>query len=283
MAGFVDCAKYSKDQAAQDAQIANIENQNKQQDSDINTLKRKDSEQDTEINNLKKKIAANENCCNTNKNSLTELAQVIMKPIVAKNPITGSGTSSSPLGLNLGEDFTTDSSGKLILNAVAPQQLGNTSLINNKYKLGFHTFTGRVESNNSAGSLGLPTDFYSESTELPMAKTWPEYKDAQNYDFNGYYIASGAELNVWVASGGTIWTISNDSGINNDGSLKDPNAWSKWQKLDNAGSVTDQMILKMQSQINSLATQVTSLSNTINSFVAIKDASGKTLLGYIKP
>lgn len=203
--------------------------------------------------------------------------------VSVKNPIMGDGSKANPLSLNLGEDFTTDSSGKLILNATAPQLLGNTSLISNQYKLGFHTFTGYVKSNNSEGSLGLPTDFHSDSLELPMAKTWSEYKESQNYDFNGYYIASGAELNVWVANNGSIWTISNDGGVNNDGSLKDPNSWGKWQKLDNAGGVTDQMTLKMQNQINSLAAQVTSLSNTINSFIPLKDASGKTILGYIKP
>ena len=185
-----------------------------------------------------------------------------------KGPITGNGKKDSPLGLNLTEDFVVDANGKLALNAVAPQNLGNTSLSDVKYKLGFHTFTGHVDTINRTGSLGLPTNVAGTEHELPMANTWESYTASQQYDFNGYYIASGNELNIWVAEGEAMWVISNDSGVNPDGTLKNPNAWYKWQKIDNAGAVTNEMIKKMQEQINALGASNTAQDSEINALKA---------------
>lgn len=185
-----------------------------------------------------------------------------------KGPITGNGKKESPLGLNLTEDFVVDANGKLALNAVAPQNLGNTSLSDVKYKLGFHTFTGLVNTDSRVGSLGLPTNFEGTEHELPMANSWESYSAPQNYDFNGYYIASGSELNIWVANGDSMWSISNDYGINPDGTLKNPTAWNKWQKLDNAGAVTNEMIKKMQEQINALGASNTAQDSEINALKA---------------
>ena len=181
-----------------------------------------------------------------------------------KGPINGNGKKDSPLGLNLTEDFVVDANGKLALNAVAPQNLGNTSIRDVKYKLGFHTFTGLVNTDSRVGSLGLPTNFEGTEHELPMANSWESYSAPQNYDFNGYYIASGSELNIWVANGDSMWSISNDYGINPDGTLKNPTAWNKWQKIDNAGAVTNEMIKKMQEQINALGASNTAQDSEIN-------------------
>ena len=185
-----------------------------------------------------------------------------------KGPINGNGKKDSPLGLNLTEDFVVDANGKLALNAVAPQNLGNTSFSDVKYKLGFHTFTGHVDTINRTGSLGLPTNVAGTEHELPMANTWESYAVNQQYDFNGYYIASGNELNIWVAEGEAMWVISNDSGVNPDGTLKNPNAWYKWQKIDNAGAVTNEMIKKMQEQINALGASNTAQDSEINALKA---------------
>lgn len=181
-----------------------------------------------------------------------------------KGPINGNGKKDSPLGLNLTEDFVVDANGKLALNAVAPQNLGNTSIRDVRYKLGFHTFTGLVNTDSRVGSLGLPTNFEGTEHELPMANSWESYSAPQNYDFNGYYIASGSELNIWVANGDSMWSISNDYGINPDGTLKNPTAWGKWQKMDNAGAVTNEMIKKMQEQINALGASNTAQDSEIN-------------------
>lgn len=185
-----------------------------------------------------------------------------------KGPITGNGKKESPLGLNLTEDFVVDATGKLALNAVAPQNLGNTSISDVKYRLGFHTFTGIVNTDSHVGSLGLPTNFEGTEHELPMANSWESYSAPQNYDFNGYYIASGSELNIWVANGDSMWSISNDYGINPDGTLKNLTAWGKWQKIDNAGAVTNEMIKKMQEQINALGASNTAQDSEINALKA---------------
>ena len=185
-----------------------------------------------------------------------------------KGPINGNGKKDSPLGLNLTEDFVVDANGKLALNAVAPQNLGNTSIRDVKYKLGFHTFTGLVNTDVREGSLGMPTNFEGAEHELPMANSWEEYTTRQAYDFNGYYIASGSELNIWVANGDSMWSISNDYGINPDGTLKNPTAWGKWQKIDNAGAVTNEMIKKMQEQINALGASNTAQDSEINALKA---------------
>lgn len=181
-----------------------------------------------------------------------------------KGPINGNGKKDSPLGLNLTEDFVVDVNGKLALNAVAPQNLGNTSIRDVRYKLGFHTFTGLVNTDVREGSLGMPTNFEGTEHELPMANSWEEYTTRQAYDFNGYYIASGSELNIWVANGDSMWSISNDYGINPDGTLKNPTAWGKWQKIDNAGAVTNEMIKKIQEQINALGASNTAQDSEIN-------------------
>lgn len=195
-------------------------------------------------------------------------------------PINGNGKKDSPLGLNLTEDFVVDANGKLALNAVAPQNLGNTSLSDVKYKLGFHTFTGLVNTDVREGSLGMPTNFEGAEHELPMANSWEEYTTRQAYAFNGYYIASGSELNIWVANGDSMWSISNDYGVNPDGTLKNPTTWGKWQKIDNAGAVTNEMIKKMQEQINALGASNTAQDSEINALKgkvkALEDKNNET-------
>ena len=197
-----------------------------------------------------------------------------------KGPINGNGKKDSPLGLNLTEDFVVDANGRLALNAVAPQNLGNNSIRDVKYKLGFHTFTGLVNTDVREGSLGMPTKFEGTEHELPMANSWEEYTTRQAYDFNGYYIASGSELNIWVANGDSMWSISNDYGINPDGTLKNPTAWNKWQKIDNAGAVTNEMIKKMQEQINALGASNTAQDSEINALKgkvkALEDKNNET-------
>lgn len=177
--------------------------------------------------------------------------------VFTKSPITGTGKSKDPLSLEISNDFVIDSSGKLALNAVAPKRFGTgSSLITNKYQLGFHTFSGNVNANAHTGMLGLPVDVRSQSKEQDKALEWDQYASDQEYDFNGYYIASSGEVSIWLANNQDHWYISNDSGVHPDGTLKNPNDWTKWQKLDNAGGVTDQMVTRLQEQINSLGNQV---------------------------
>ena len=50
--------------------------------------------------------------------------------------------------------------------------------------------------------------------------------------------------------------------------MKNPTAWNKWQKIDNAGAVTNEMIKKMQEQINALGASNTAQDSEINALKA---------------
>ena len=197
--------------------------------------------------------------------------------VFVESPIKGTGKRDNPLGLKISEDFYVDATGKLALNSVAPQDLGNTTFNNVNYKLGFHTFTGLIDSVARRGVLGLPLDIGSVAHEQNMSTAWTDFTVPQKYDFNGYYIASGNEVNVWVAHNDSVWTISNDSGVNPNGTLKDPTAWGKWQKLDNTPSVTSEMLKKLQEQINALGAANTAQDSEINALKAnLAALGGKT-------
>lgn len=109
--------------------------------------------------------------------------------------------------------------------------------------------------------------------------TQPSNETEEQYDYNGYYIASAGQVDVWlIGNENTAWKITNDYGLNTNGQLVNPNGWGKWQKLDNTSSVTNAMIRSMQDQINALNGLHI---QDIASKVRLVDASGKTVLGYI--
>lgn len=180
---------------------------------------------------------------------------------------TGLEAGLDGIGIKLGEGLTTDAQGNIIIDQnVAPETMN--SLDKGKYKAGFHTFSGL-----SDNTTGLPLDINSNENEQGSSPT-----PVAGYDYNGYYIASTHQVDVWLQGvNNTAWYIMNDAGINADGSLVDPTAWGKWQKLDNAGSVTNEMIKKMQEQINALSTGKVDKG----SLVRLTDASGTVTLGYI--
>lgn len=181
----------------------------------------------------------------------------------------GTGLEAGLDGINvkLGDGLTTDAQGNIIIDQNVPPET-MTSLDKGKYKAGFHTFSGL-----SDNTTGLPLDINSNEGEQGSSPT-----PVAGYDYNGYYIASTHQVDVWLQGvNNTAWYIMNDAGINADGSLADPNAWGKWQKLDNAGSVTNEMIKKMQEQINALSAGKVNKS----SLVRLTDASGTVTLGYI--
>lgn len=190
--------------------------------------------------------------------------------VFANTPITGEGTKTNPLGIALGDDFTI-SNGKIVLANNPPDKM--TSISNGTYKFGFHTFTG-----SSTNTVGLPIRINSDEHEQGML-TQPSNEAEEQYDYNGYYIASASQVDVWlIGNENTAWKITNDYGLNTNGQLVNPNGWGKWQKLDNTSSVTNAMIKSMQDQINSLNEKHT---QDIASKVRLVDASGKTVLGYI--
>lgn len=181
----------------------------------------------------------------------------------------GDGLEAAANGIKIkvGEGLKVDENGNLVVdNDIAPKRI--TSINNGEYNLGFHTFSGY-----SGSTTGLPLDINSEDKEQGMSPT-----PTGSYDYNGYYIASAGQVDVWLQGvDHTAWFIMNDAGVNPDGTLVDPNAWGKWQKLDNASSVTNDIINSMQNQLTSLARTKVDKS----SLVRLMDASGTVTLGYI--
>lgn len=200
--------------------------------------------------------------------------------VYVKAPITGNGLKTEPLELALGEGLEIKN-GKLDLANVAPKDLG-ANLRSAKYHYGFHTFTGAVDSVNQTGTLGLPIDFVSTAHEQHSANTYDAYQHPQVYDYNGYYIASGSEVNVWVSNNISTWYISNDAGVDSYGNLRNATAWTQWQKLDNAGSVTNEMIKSMQDQINGLNRDLNTANQEIRTLKAKNEESCKVPVKFLE-
>lgn len=171
--------------------------------------------------------------------------------VYVNGPITGDGTTNNHLGLNFNtDDFEVLADGSLTLKVKPPVTF---TTFDSNYKFGFHTFTGSSKYNGSIFVRGVPLDINAEVLEQDRALTADQQVDS-GYDFNGYYIASAVQLDVWLSGvDGTVWKITNDSGVNDDGTVKDSLAWGKWQKLDNNNNITNEMIKRLQDQVNSLS------------------------------
>lgn len=259
MAGFVDCGKYSKDQAE-------VNNRLDLLDKCCSDNNKKNTEQDAELKRIKDTaISADDRLLDKTgavgggKITLEKIKESIAGDVtIAVKPnsgLTGNGSKASPLGLNLGDKLIINSSGKLDINPnIPPETMTNIKHAN--YNIGMHYFTG-----SAGNTLGLPLSITSEEPEQAMRDSF----DPDNYDFNGYYIASGHQLDVWLQGvNNTAWYIMNDSGVNPDGTLKDPNAWGKWQKLDNPSSMTTEQVKRIQDTLNSLGTSSADLLKQIN-------------------
>lgn len=178
-----------------------------------------------------------------------------------ENPIKGDGTKANPLGIKLSEDFMVDANGDIALNNVHPKVL--SSVVNYNYPYGLHTFSGEINNHAKTGTIGLPPSWNSSEDTATMTKTYEDYQGTQNYDFSGYYISTDKELTLWVTNDGKTWSISNDYGVNADGTLKNPNGFGPWRKLDNVPSISNEIITKMQTQLNGLAKEVAKANTAI--------------------
>lgn len=175
---------------------------------------------------------------------------------------SGSGlqvTRTGDLQVKVGQDFAIDANGSLVLANNTPKTI--TNFIDGNFPYGFHAFTGRVSKHDRSGALGLPKVWSSEAPEQDRALTYEDYAVGTSYDYNGYYISSFNELNIWIVHDNTVFYISNDYGVNSDGTLRNANGWGKWQKLDNVAGVSTQMVNAMQNQINGLVSRVAALEN----------------------
>lgn len=203
--------------------------------------------------------------------------------IFANKPILGKGTKADPLKLALNSDqFNVNAAtGEVSLKPT------DSSLIKNLntgiQKVGYSTFYGYIGKARGDYVTGVPADINSTNATENATSEIAQLADGQAYDFNGWQIASPAQVDQYlVGTDQAVWHRVNDSGMNKDGTLVDPTNWSVWHRETNVTANVLQ-IEAMQKQVDDLTKRVAALEDLLSTFANLKDASGKVLLGAIKP
>lgn len=224
--------------------------------------------------------------------------------IFANKPILGKGTKAEPLKLALSDkDFVVNPvTGAVSLKPVNVTEITN---LNTGYpQLGYSVYYGIVNQEYKRYVVGVPPDIASTSESQPFTTSLSEVKANESYDFNGWQIASSVQVDQYlVGAGEVVWHRTNDSGMNPDGTLKNPNDWSQWRRETNV-NVSVVQLNALQKQVTDLTGRVETLENEasardkalakaveriaaledmLSKFNPLKDAAGKVLLGSIKP
>lgn len=203
--------------------------------------------------------------------------------VFANKPILGKGTKAEPLRLALSQrDFDVNpASGEVSLKAVRSQAV--TDLNNGVQVMGYSTFYGDVDKAQSLYVKGVPPAIAAEDALQNSTTQVSELKDGEKYDFNGWQISSPVQVDQYlVGVDNVVWHRINDVGMNEDGTFKDPNAWSKWSRETN-NTVSVVQLDALQRRVDNLEDRVAALEALLAGFVKLKDASGTELLGLIKP
>lgn len=104
----------------------------------------------------------------------------------------------------------------------------------NLKQLGISCFTGVFDAADADAAIGAPVKFGETNVEKSDAITAKEdITSGHQLDFTGWQVATGKEVHQYIYSrvGDGVqsgWVRSNDSGMNADGTLKNPNDWGKW-------------------------------------------------------
>lgn len=215
---------------------------------------------------------------------LKELAENGAK-VYAEKPIQGTGLKTDPLTLKLSKDFKVNPDGTLVLSGGVKEATSN--LNNGTGVMGMSTFYGVV--NNTNGNteyvVGVPTDIKSLDHQQTGTTAIGQLASGQNYDFNGWQIATPAQVDQWlIGEADSVWHRTNESGMNTDGSLKDPNNWGVWTRESNVNIPVQQFqkaiqdILALETLTSNLNQRLTAIENDI---VTLWDASGTVKLGRI--
>lgn len=203
--------------------------------------------------------------------------------VFANKPILGKGTKADPLKLALNNDqFQVNAAtGEVSLKPTDSTLIKN--LNTGIQKVGYSTFYGYIGKERGDYVTGVPADINSTNATENATSEISQLADGQAYDFNGWQIASPAQVDQYlVGTDQAVWHRVNDSGMNKDGTLVDPTAWTVWHRETNVTANVLQ-IEAMQKQVDDLTKRVGALEKLLGSFVNMKDASGKVLLGAIKP
>lgn len=104
----------------------------------------------------------------------------------------------------------------------------------NLKQLGISCFTGVFNAADASTAIGAPVKFGETNVEKSDAiATKEDITSGYQSDFTGWQVATGNEVHQYIYSriGDGVqsgWVRSNDSGMNADGTLKNPNDWGKW-------------------------------------------------------
>lgn len=104
----------------------------------------------------------------------------------------------------------------------------------NLKQLGISCFTGVFNAVDADAAIGAPVKFGETNVEKSDAITAKEdITSGYQLDFTGWQVATGKKVHQYIYSrvGDGVqsgWVRSNDSGMNADGTLKNPNDWGKW-------------------------------------------------------
>lgn len=177
--------------------------------------------------------------------------------------LTGEGTRDNPLGLDFSRDDFQVIGGKLQLKAKEPAIL--TDLNKQLKGIGFNTFSGVINNTNGARTFiaGVPREIESEAAMQLAAEDITDLALNQNYDFNGYYIASEHEVVMTLINGGVTWTRSNESGVAANGKVKNPNDWTQWKRETNL-NISVELVSAQGQQLQALQTAIQSLQDALN-------------------
>lgn len=203
--------------------------------------------------------------------------------IFANKPITGKGTKAEPLSIALSsKDFVVNpATGEVSLKPADTDQL--TDLDAGKPALGYSSFFGYVDKARGVYVKGVPPDIKSVEANQRPTSSIDQLKDGEDYDFNGWQVASLVQVDQYlVGDDRAVWHRVNDGGMNRDGSLKTPTEWSDWRRETNV-TVNMMELIALQKQVLDLTGRVAALEEILAGFVPLKDASGETQIGFIKP
>lgn len=215
--------------------------------------------------------------------TVDENGAIALGEVFAIKPITGKGTKAEPLSVALSsKDFNVNpATGEISLKAKDSEKI--TDLDAGFPKVGYSTFYGFIGKDVGDYVKGVPADINSTEATAAATSEISQLADGQAYDFNGWQIASPVQVDQYlVGTDQAVWHRTNDGGMNTDGTLKDPTNWSVWRRETNVTANVLQ-IAAMQKQVDDLTNRVATLETLLGSFVNLKDASGKVLLGSIKP
>ncbi len=102
-------------------------------------------------------------------------------------------------------------------------------------RLGSTCFYGDFNAADARTAIGAPVDFGKLDVEKSRAITAKEdITSGQQLDFNGWQVATDREVHQYIYSRAGAegkqsgWVRSNDSGMNADGSLRNPADWGDW-------------------------------------------------------